>query len=54
MSSSFAGSGPGSGLLQMNWSRCGPAFSPGNTGSQREYGDTAASIFTCRGPVRRS
>ena len=54
MSSSFTGSGPGSGLLQMNWSRGGPAFSPGNTGSHREYGATEGSIFTFRGPVRRS
>src|SRR6202042_1145637 len=48
------GIAPASSLLRTNKSRAGPAFSPGNTGFQFEYGATDSSIFNLRGPTRRS
>src|SRR5216683_7989382 len=54
MSSSRAGSGPGSILLRTNRLRSGPADLPGSAASQWDQGANSASSATLRGPTRRS
>src|ERR1700736_2444763 len=54
MSSSLAGSGPGSILLRTNTLRSGPAGLPGSAASQWDQGANSGSRATLRGPTRRS